>query len=175
MTEAFTGKTYLDGDKDWDAPKWRTLLDNELVDGEEVDFEKQRQVDYYIAQDEIGLKHPKTGATVKLKDDGSMEMFVNDDTGIRLDPVANAILFYGDVIHTVSKEMNIHTKPHGFSWNGHSLNPALQYEDEKIAFPSFKAENGTDYKLFSPKKRPSLYDSKVQELLNNLGIEVEKR
>jgi hypothetical protein len=175
MTEAFVGTKFVDGDKDWDAPEWRLLLDKELVDGQSVDHSKEQESHRYISENEIGLKHPKNGTIIKLKDDGAIEMFVNEDTGIRLDPKENAVLIYGDVIHMVSKDLDIHTRPHGFSWNRHLFNPALYFSDDKNPLPQFTSKNGSDYSLFSEKPRPSLYDEKVITLLNDLGIEVKKR
>ena len=175
MTNAFVGKQYVDGDKDWDAPEWRQLMDKELLDGQAVDFEKDRQVNYYIHQDEVGFKHPKTGATLKLRDDGAIEMFVNEDTGLRLNPADNSVVIYGDNLHIVSKDTHVHTRPDGFSWNGNTFNPALYYEDEKNPLPTFQSTAGKTHKIFSGKDRKSLYDTKVIELLGNLGIEVEKR
>jgi hypothetical protein len=175
MSEAFTGIQFIDGDKDWDAPEWRLNLDKELTDGQPVDHEKEREAHQYVAENEIGLKHPNNGTTIKLRDDGGIEMFVNEDTGIRLDPKENAIILYGDVIHTVSKDLLLHTRPDGFSWNQNLFNPALYYTDDKNPLPKFTTKNGTDYALFSGKARASLYDDTVTGLLSNLGIEVKKR
>ena len=175
MSEAFIGSKFVDGDKDWDAPNWRLVLDNELTDGEAMDFERERDKILYMAENEIGLKHPKTGTTLKLRDDGSIEMFVNEDTGIRLDPAQNAVLIYGDVVHMVAKDVDIHTRPHGFSWNKNLFNPALYYKDSNNPLPQFSATNNTNYSIFSGKARASLYDDKLNSLLNDLGIEVKKR
>lgn len=175
MSEAFVGSKFIDGDKDWDAPKWRLLMDKEVIDGESINHAKEQETHQYIAENEIGLKHPKTGAVIKLKDDGAIEIFANEDTGIRLDPNENAIVLYGDVIHTVSKDMHIHTQPHGFSWNRNSFNPALYYTDEKNPLPKFTSKDGGSYSVFSGKARPSLYDKKIKSLLDNLGIEVKQR
>ena len=175
MSDAFVSTKFIDGDKDWDAPEWRLLVDKELVDGQAIDHSKEQEQHQYFSENEVGLKHPKTGAMVKLKDDGAIEIFVNEDTGIRLDPVENAVIIYGDAIHMVSKDMDIHTRPQGFSWNKHCFNPALYYTDETNPLPKFTATNGNDYSLFSGKPRPSLYDDKITSLLVKLGIEVKKR
>lgn len=175
MSEAFVGARFVDGDKDWDAPEWRLLMDKEVVDGQTINHAREQEVHRYFAENEIGLKHPKTGAMVKLKDDGAIEFFVNEDTGIRLDPKENAVIIYGDVVHMVAKDVDIHTRPQGFSWNKHTFNPALYFTDDKNPLPQFTAKNGKEYSLFSGKPRPSLYDDKVKTLLDGLGIEVKKR
>jgi len=175
MSDAFIGRTYNDGDKDWDAPKWRTLMDKELIDGVPVNFEKERTSNYFISEQEIGFKHPQTGATIKLRDDGAIELFVNEDTGMRFDPKENAIIFYGDSIHMVSKDTHIHTRPHGFAWNQNTFNPALYYEDESHPLPSFQSTEGKNYKVFGGKARKSLYDEKIEGLMRNLGTEVVRR
>jgi len=175
MSDVFSGKKYVDGDKDWDAPEWRRLIDKELVDGDEFDFEKERQAKSRFGEDETGIKHPKTGAVIRTNDDGSIEIFVNEDTGIRLDPKENAIILYGDMIHSASKDFHVHTRPHGLAWNYKTFNPALHYEDEKHPLPKLTTAAGKEYGIFSGKPRRSLYDSKVTELLGKLGIEVEER
>lgn len=175
MSEAFVGAKFVDGDKDWDSPEWRKLLDREMMDGQAVDHELEREKHQQIGRREIGLKHAQTGATIKLRDDGAIEMFVNEDTGIRLDPKENTVIIYGDVVHVAAKDMDIHTRPHGFSWNKNLFNPALYYTDDKNPLPKFTGKNGTDYSIFSGKARPSLYDDKLKSMLSVLGIEVKKR
>lgn len=175
MENPFVGQTYHDGDKDWDAPQWRLLMDKELVDGDQLDFEREREKHSYVGQNEVGLKHPITGATIKLKDDGCIELLANEDTGILLNPKDNSIIFFGDSVHIASKDTHIHTRPNGFAWNYHTFNPFLYYEDETHKAPSFRSDTGKDYKILERRERKWLYDEKMNSILSNLGIEVERR
>lgn len=171
----FAGTHYVDGDKDWDAPEWRKVLDKELVDGDQIEFEKERQKNSRISENETGIKHPVTGATIVAKDDGSIEVFANEDLGFRLDPKENAIIFYGDAIHMATKDFHVHTRPDGFKWNSHAFNPWLYHEDETHDRPSFQSSNGKSYDIFQKKDRKSLYDDKISSLLKQIGVEVEER
>ncbi|MEC4620931.1 hypothetical protein VST04_22825 [Bacillus paranthracis] len=184
MNEAYVNKTYGDGDKDIHYPYWRQVLQNELVNFKAKSLEKELENWQFISEDEIALKHPVTGSTFKLCDDGSIEMFVNEDTGIRLDAKDNGIIFYGDSIHFATKEMRMHTKPYGFIWNNHNLNPYLYYGDkvgEKRNIPKASmvsmlqdGPSNINVPLFQEQKRKHYYDEKVTSMIEDLGIETAR-
>lgn len=178
--DAYVNKTYGDGDKEIYSPYWRQVLQKELTNFEAKNLESEQGSYVFINEDEIALKHPVTGATIKLADDGSIEFFVNEDTGIRLDPTDNAIIFYGDSIHLASKETRIHTKPYGLIWNNHNINPYLYYgdkvEDErhipKALMSTVKGDLSTP--IFQEQTRKHFYDDKVNSLIEELGIETSR-
>lgn len=177
MTENYVNKTYQDGDKDIYFPYWRQVLQKEAANFSTKNLDVEKQKWQFINEKEIALKHPVTGATVKVCDDGSIEMFANADTGIRMDPKENSIIFYGDALHFTTKEMKIHTKPYGFIWNNHNLNPYLYAGDKaagkrhipKVNMETFYGQNHLP--LFQEQKRKTHYDKKVQDLITDLGIE----
>lgn len=177
MTETYVNKTYQDGDKDIYFPYWRQVMQREATNFRTKNLEVEQEKWKFINEKEIALKHPKTGATIKLCDDGSIEMFANADTGIRIDQKENSIIFYGDTLHFATKEMKIHTKPYGFLWNNHNFNPYLYYGDKigetrhipKINLETFYGQNNLP--LFQEQTRKTHYDPKVQELISELGIE----
>lgn len=182
VSDTYVNKIYGDGDKDIYLPYWRQVVQKEMVNAKTSDLEVEKEKRQVISEDEIALKHPKTGATFKLCDDGAIEMFVNADTGIRLDPKDNAIIFYGDAIHMATKETRIHTKPYGFIWNNYNINPYLYYGDQvngqryipRAAITS-KNESGQDTSktipIFQEQKRKQYYDSKVNDIISSMGIE----
>lgn len=180
MSGTYVNKTYADGDKDIYLPPWRQVLQKEMVNFETLNLDAELEKMKFIKEKEIALKHPKTGATFKLWDDGSAEIFVNEDTGMRFDPVDNAIIFYGDSIHFASKEMRVHTKPHGFIWNNHNFNPYLYHGDKvgetrvipKVALTA--AEESFSAPLFQEQQRKFYYDEKVSSIIEELGIETAR-
>lgn len=188
MSDPYVNKTFSDGDKELYLPYWRQVLQKEVTNFKEIDLEKEREKKMEILEDEISLKHPKTGSVIKLLDDGSIEMHVNEDTGIRMDPKENAIIFYGDVIHMTTKETRIHTKPYQFIWNNHNFNPYL-YSGDKInntrcipqtlvKYGTRETVNGKDqlrYKekflpIFQEQTRKTYYDKETKQLLEEAGI-----
>ncbi|UOE58074.1 hypothetical protein [Cytobacillus oceanisediminis] len=181
MNEAYVNKVYGDGDKDIHFPYWRQVLQKEAVSFDPISLENELEKWTFIGEDEIALKHPKTGATFKLCDDGSIEFFVNEDTGIRLDPKDNSIIFYGDSVHFATKEMRMHTKPHGLIWNNHNFNPFF-YHGEKVAgkriIPKVSTETFSgkkDLPIFQEQKRKAYYDDKVNSIIEEIGIETAGR
>jgi hypothetical protein len=143
-------------------------------------LEKNVEKIVFISEDEIALKHPRTGATIKLADDGAIEMFANEDTGMRFDPKDNSIIFYGDSVHFATKEMRMHTKAHGLIWNNHNFNPYLYYGDtneEGRSIPKVTAENNgksSQVPLFQEQERKHYYDDKVFRIIEDLGIETSR-
>lgn len=184
MSNTFVNKVFGDGDKDIYLPEWAKVLQKESVNSSKMNLEREKQKQKFIAEDEIALKHPSNGSVVKVRDDGAIELYVNEDTGMRFDPVDNSITFYGDSVHFASKEMRIHTKPYGFIWNNHNINPYLYYGDKvgntrhiprvtMNAGPE-TASSPVSVPLFQEQTRKHYYDEKVQTIIDELGIETAK-
>lgn len=183
MNDAFVNKVYSDGDKDIYLPFWRKIVQAEMTQNKHIKSEEIQERIQTIQEDEIALKHPKTGATFKLCDDGAIEIFVNEDTGVRMDPKDNAIVFYGDVIHLGTKETRIHTKPYGLIWNNHNMNPYLYYGEKvegqrhipRVTTTSKDSEGKVistkNIPIFQEQKRKQYYDPKVKEFVSRIGIE----
>lgn len=189
MNEQYINKEYSDGDKDISIPYWKDVIQKEIIDSKKQNTSREMEKTVFISEDEIALKHPVTGATIKLRDDGSIEMFVNEDTGIRLDPIDNAITFFGDSVHVATKEMRIHTKPQGFIWNNHNINPYLYYGDKdedgrhipRVSTVTRAGqgveETASSVPIFQEQKRKQYYDKTTQNLMHDIGIDfsIERR
>lgn len=173
MNDTFVRTVYNDGDKDIYMPYWKKVVRDETIKQRSRDLEDIMEEDTFIDEDEVALKHPETGAVIKLRDDGSIEMFVNEDTGFRMDPKENAIMFFGDILHVTTKETRIHTKPHNFIWNNHNFNPELYSQDNGKA-PLVDVDKGnktSKMSLFQKSKRKTHFDKKVNELMKEVGID----
>lgn len=119
-----------ENDQEFLVPSWRNKIDSMGTKKVMKDIAYNDQKDYLIKEDEVALKHPKSGAIVKLTDDGYVDIFAGPTLGIRLDPKSNSINFFGDTLNFVTKQMNIVTKPNGFCWNGYYFNPELYMEND---------------------------------------------
>jgi hypothetical protein len=120
----------MENDKEYLPPEWRQKLDSLNQEKVVKDIAYSNDKDYFIKEDEVALKHPRTGAVVKLTDDGFVDIFAGTTLGIRLDPKSNSINFFGDTMNFVTKQMNIVTKPNGLCWNGYYFNPELYIEND---------------------------------------------
>lgn len=82
-------------------------------------FEYLEQNVAYYDTSEIGLTHPNNKSTIKIKDDGSIDIFAFLDNGIRINPVNNFISMFTsklkvlvyDIFHVSSqKEIKLEAK-----------------------------------------------------------------
>lgn len=140
--------------------EWQgTLMDLHYTHGKRK-HESEDTQDYFIKEQEIALKHPETGAVVKLTDDGFVDIFADEQLGIRFDPATKTINLFGDSINVVVNNFNLKTKPDGFTWNGRSFNPNLYTQkDESIM------------KII---KNPIRYSEGMVNIMKDLGLPVEE-
>lgn len=86
---------------------------------------------------EVGLKHPDNSSFIKVRDDGSIEIFAGDEVSIVLNAVSRTITFNADVV-------KFHTRAQGgLRWN------KIAFNERAIGFsePTFIAvEDNLDVK-----------------------------
>ena len=111
--------------------EWAEKINDLKRQGENTDTIGKDSVDYYFEQDEIGIKHPTQHSVVKLTDEGYIDIFADDQLGIRIDPHSKSINILGDTLNVFTKKFNVKTVPNGFIWNDYYFNPQLYFEDEK--------------------------------------------
>lgn len=180
QTNPFIKEFYPDGDVDYNPPRWRKELDEYKARHGKVEHDSENTKDSIIKEDEIALKHPITGATVKVCDDGCIDIFAGERLGIRLDPSTNTANIFGDNINFFGKNVNFRTKPNGLIWNGYSFNPALYYEDEKennLQLQGIKMHDGQAREVaVSPMIRATQkaqYSEGMMSILAELGLPVD--
>lgn len=61
----------------------------------------------YFDEGEVGLIHPTNKSIIKLKNDGCVDIFSEDNIGIRVNPKTKTISFIGDNIVSNSKNWNL--------------------------------------------------------------------
>lgn len=81
-------------------------------------IEAQLQDVSFPKMQEVALSHPLHKSSVRLNDDGTMDIFVEDDCGIKLDPLYESIHFVADkLVHHlnhvqshINKELKVEIK-----------------------------------------------------------------
>lgn len=119
-----------DDNIDYYVPEWKktiSFLESEkgLKDAPYLD-----RRDYLIKEREVALKHPEQESIVKIRDDGSVDIFAGETLGMRFDPGTKSCTIFADDINMVSKNVNLFTDAKGFRWNRNEMNAALYHESE---------------------------------------------
>jgi hypothetical protein len=110
--------------------------------------------DYTIKAQEVALKHPETDAIVKLTDDGFIDIFADDKLGVRLDPSTKSITLFGDNVNVLAQNLNLKTKPDGFTWNGRAFNSNILKDDD----------------ITTAIKNPIQYSDGMIQIMKDLGL-----
>lgn len=81
------------------------------------------QQDKYTER-EVGLTHPDNSTFFRLRDNGDIELIVNDGLGMVFHQARRTITMYADTIKFLTKE------DAGLRWNNYSFNPrATSYSE----------------------------------------------
>ena len=80
---AFEEYRHKNGDDAFDIPAWRRMAEEELKRNKKSLSEKSLE-EFSIREKEIAIKHPETGASIRLTDDGSIELMVENGNWIRI-------------------------------------------------------------------------------------------
>ena len=72
--------------------------------------------------DDIIFKHPENGANIRIKDNGTIQIFADDNTGIKIDPNSGSIQHFSDKSIFQSEYINFHTDEKGLRWNYQPFN-----------------------------------------------------
>lgn len=125
---AFEKEEFRDGDSSFEVPKWRKLVEQQLKKKEHVKFKKRLEDDFFVDEEEIALKHPKTGATIRLKDDGSIELVSGEGSGIRI--TDKGVDLFGKNITISGNHLNLYLKENGVVKNNKS-DTGYEYDRKK--------------------------------------------
>lgn len=102
---SFVNKIYRDGEWTFNTPEWYKNIELIEIDNKPTDF---RENNKQFGPNEVGLKHPTNGSYIRITDDGSIELFSQYGTGIRIGS-NNSIQFFGNNIQPISKEFEVET------------------------------------------------------------------
>lgn len=130
----FEKKIHRDGDVTFDVPAWRKRWEDLMEKEDALSLAGEREESQYVGSQEVGLKHTKSGASIRLKDNGTIELFTGD-SGIRVTP--NGIQMFGKKLQLIGGEIDALTTPHGLQENGSVVT------DGYASFPRKKGKDKT--------------------------------
>lgn len=84
---------------------------------------EQYENDVIFGENEVGFTHPETGACIKFKDEGEIDLFCGDRVGMRLDQDNATVHMMGDVM--VFKANHIDFQARDLTHNGHNIGSFL--------------------------------------------------
>jgi hypothetical protein len=96
---------------------------------------------------ETGIIHQNTGSSVRLMDNGNIEMFAQGQAGVLVSTPGNSVNFYGEKANFYNKEIKMNSDKTGLMWNYNVVNSdmtkvqLLEY-DEKINMALMKLMQG---------------------------------
>jgi len=125
---AFERVEFRDGDSSFVVPEWRKRVESQIHKKEHVPFKDRSEETFLIKEDEVGLKHPVTGAAIRLMDDGGMELVSGDGSGIRLNK--KGINLFGQNITMSASFLNLYLKENGIHENNKN-DKGLPYDRKK--------------------------------------------
>jgi hypothetical protein len=108
---------------------WRENIEDYLSRGP-IDLNQMNKNIYKYSGTEPGISHPKKDASIKLRDDGCIDIFAGDNVGIRLDPNAGSVNIFGDKVNLWTSSTSIHTEENSLMWNYNPLNPDMYMHEE---------------------------------------------
>jgi hypothetical protein len=89
---------------------WQGTMKDMYYSHDKISHESEDAKDYVIKEQEIALKHPRTGAVVKLTDDGLIDVFANDKVGVRINPHNHSVDIFGDSVNITANNFNVKTR-----------------------------------------------------------------
>lgn len=113
----FEYKGFSDGDRLYQVPEWKKWVEKESIRKKKIQERIAEKAK--IKTDEIGLKHPKTGASLILKDDGGIEIFSGDGSGILMEK--GRVIVSGEELFLSSASMEFQTLPNNVYMNGEPI------------------------------------------------------
>jgi hypothetical protein len=139
--------------------QWRDNIDKYLGQ-KPIDIDQLYKKTYHFSGNEPGIAHPTTGSSVRLRDDGCIDIFAGENLGIRLDPNANSVNIFGDVVNIWSSKTSIHTDANRLLWNYNPLNPDMyqHYNEDYLVSGTMKVwdKNKKEWKRVAHNVRPYL-------------------
>lgn len=134
---AFEHKQYPDGDTSFRLPKWKKIIESIESENQPMVYGQENEQDDSFQSNEVGLKHPKNGSFIRIKDDGTIEAFTAYGTGFRVKE-NNSFQLFSDQIQLIGRELDVRSQANGTNLNGEVLGA-----DAYQSFPYKKGLNKT--------------------------------
>ena len=89
---------------------------------------------------EVGMNHSKTDSYIRLGDDGVIEIYAGEGTGIFMNPNTKTITFVADKVNFVTN------KEDGIRWNDQQFNSQATIFTEPALVPSDSDLENSEYR-----------------------------
>lgn len=106
-----------------DKESWRART---IHQDRTLDIEYSIESEKHPTEDDVVLKNQRSGANIRIGDDGTIRLFSDDNTGIIIDPNSGTIQHYCKKYKAETKEYHIQSDDDRFMWNYMPFNPALK-------------------------------------------------
>lgn len=126
---AFDKEVFTDGESTYEVPYWRKIVEKVSTNVGTFSYDEEFLRRRKIQEDEVGIKHPKNNSFIKIKDDGTIEAFAGNGSGIRINPDESMQLF-GDIQVIGNKFQGISQKNESI-FNGNKLSGDYPSLEEK--------------------------------------------
>lgn len=137
---AFDKEIFVDGESTYEVPYWRKVVEEVSTNADNFNYSEEFSKRRKIQENEVGLKHPKNNSFVKIKDDGTIEAFAGNGSGVKINP-DETMQFFGN-IQVIGNSFQ------GISQKNEATFNAKSFGDN---YPSIK-EKGLSQKLKDMKK-----------------------
>jgi hypothetical protein len=116
--------------KDSAVPEWKDRIAK--IKNKDINTIVQHERQFKFNKNEVGIRNTKTDSHIKVFDNGNIEMFAGDTSGITVSDAYDTVNLYGNAVNLNTHNINMYTRPYGLSWNGYLLNPELYqlYDDD---------------------------------------------
>lgn len=94
-------------------------------------FNKIYEENFIYNEKEVGIRHIETKSRLKINDNGNIELFSDNNTGIIVNNEFGTTNLYGEAINENAPLIRMNTQPNGLMWNNHSMNPYLYLHSDK--------------------------------------------
>jgi len=159
---------------EFSVPEWKRKLIS--LKTQTIDTQKDFEAQFVYGEKEVGMRHPKTQSHMKIFDNGNIEIFAGDTTGIVVSDLCDTVNLYGNALNINTYNANVFTRPYGLVWNGFIVNPHLYqlYDDDlqlSCTIKYYDPEVGWTRRSISIKPFIRTSDSsEYRAILEELGI-----
>lgn len=116
---AFDKNIYKDGESTYEVPYWRKVVEEITNNVDTFSYKEEFEERRKIQENEVGIKHPKNDSFIKIKDDGTIEAFAGNGSGIRIN-ADETVQVFGN-IQMIGNEVQGITRTNESSFNGSQL------------------------------------------------------
>jgi hypothetical protein len=99
---------------------------NNYLNKKDVDYKKLAEQSYLYDEEECGMIHPTTRASLRFRNNGDVEVFSSGYSGFVASKEGKSANLFGEKINlSADKEVRVNSEPLGFSWNFNIFNPDM--------------------------------------------------